>query len=148
MTNADNPNYTSLDALKYLAREVINTIEWTLDSLSGNGVSEDDHYEIEALWGLAEQTSELLGPLVEDWNHYSDGREISSQVEIEYGHVYEHRWHPDPTVDKPSVSTGRLLADPGEDNGTYEVRIVPPQSVTVHRFPKGPGNVVPLRRLE
>ena len=125
--------YTSMDVLKYMAYRVRNTISWTVDSLPIEG--DDGEHEIDALCALAEEFETLLGPLCEAWNHYSDGREIQTSREIEHGFTTSHVWHPDPAQDTEQTYSGRLLADPGENNGTYEVRIVPPQEVTVRTFP-------------
>lgn len=128
--------YTSLDALKYLAREVRRTVDWTTDSLFGSGIFENDPPEVEAICQMVDDMESLLRPLPEAWNRYSDGREIRVSVEIERGHSYDHLWHPDPSKNAAKVIRGRLLADPGEDNGTYEIRIVPPQTVQVQVFPR------------
>ncbi|MEU2013047.1 hypothetical protein [Nocardia sp. NPDC019302] len=130
-------DYDTLDALKYLIRRVEDTVDWTTDSLFGKGISSDDHPEIEAISQLVDVIGDILGPLSEAWGHYADGREIVTRVEIEDGHGFEHVWHPDPAKNQPKVVTGKLLADPGEDNGTYEIRITPPQSVEVRTFPRG-----------
>jgi hypothetical protein len=129
--------YTSLDALKYLARHIERTVDWTTDGLSNKGIYSDEHVELEAIHSLVDDLGDILGPLSEAWGHYSDGREIVTTVEIEPGHSHEHAWHPDPAKNLPRVVTGKLLADPGEDNGTYEIRIVPPQTVEVRTFPRG-----------
>lgn len=144
MTTAGRAPYTSIDALKYLAYEVETTVGWTVESLADDGVDEDRHPQIGEIWGLIEMVREVLGPIPEAWNNYSDGREIVSRVEVEPGLTFSHCWHPDPDRNKPQVHTGRRLSDPGEDNGTYEIRIVPPQSVTVHLFPPSGLNVVDL----
>lgn len=128
--------YSSLDALKYLAIDISRTVGWTTDSLCSSGVFDNDPPEIEAICQMVEDMNALLGPLVEVWNRYSDGREIKTTVEIEPGFSYDHTWHPDPSKNAASVVTGKLLADPGEDNGTYEIRIVPPQTVEVRTFPR------------
>ncbi|WP_280505797.1 hypothetical protein [Nocardia farcinica] len=130
------PNYTSLDALKYMAYRVTDTVSWTLDSLSGRGICSDEHDELAAIDAMRDEVKEVLGPLVEQWGRYSDGREVRTRVEIERGHIFDHLWHPDPAKDDESyVITGDRTADPGEDRGTYEITITPPQSVTVKLFP-------------
>jgi hypothetical protein len=125
--------YTSLDVLKYMTLRVRRTIDWTTESLcAADDVAED---EIDALNELANEFDALLGPLREVWNHYSDGRQIKTRIEIEDGHIFDQVWHPDPSKDSEQSFSGRLIADPGENNGTFVVHIVPPQEVTVHRFP-------------
>lgn len=128
--------YTSLDALKYLALEISRTVGWATDSLCGSGVFEGDPPEIEAICQMVDDMNALLGPLAEAWNHYSDGREIKTTVEIEHGFSYDHTWHPDSSKDTARVVKGKLLADRGEDNGSYEIHITPPQSVTARTFPR------------
>jgi len=134
---ANMVDYDSLDALKYLVRHVERTVDWTTDGLSGKEIYGDDHPEVDAIHRLVDDLGEVLAPLSEAWGTYSDGREITTRVEIEPGHHYEHLWHPDPAKNKAHVLTGNLLADPGENNGTYEIVITPPQSVVVRVFPCG-----------
>ena len=127
--------YTSLDVLKYLVRDIRRTLEWTLDSLGDQGISSDDYVELSAIEAMSAEADRLCMPLIEAWNHYSDGREVVTTVEIEHGHVYSMLWNPDPTKDVARVHEGKLLADPGEDNGRYEIHVTPPQSVVVQTFP-------------
>jgi hypothetical protein len=128
--------YTSLDVLKYLARHIRRTVDWTTDGLSGKEIYADEHPEIEAIEDLADETEKLLGPLAEAWDRYSDGRQIMLRVEIENGHHYEHIWYPDPATNVRRTVTGKLIADPGEDNGSYEIEIIPPQTICIQTFPR------------
>lgn len=123
--------YTAADALKFLAYRVQSTTEWALDSLSAQGLYVDESPELDAIDGLSTEMRELLVPLVESWNTYSDGRPVVSRVEITGGCVFSHIWHPDPSRNTPGVVEGRIPADPGTDNGGYTVRIVPPGMLEV-----------------
>ncbi|WP_280393181.1 hypothetical protein [Nocardia wallacei] len=121
-----------MDVLKYLARQVRRTVDWTTDAMAGDGI---DRPELDTLCDLADDVDALLGPLVEAWNQYSDGRPVLTKVDIERGHVYEHIWHPDPRKNKLAILTGQRIADPGQDNGSYEITVTPPDKVTVALFP-------------
>ncbi|MGY2019367.1 hypothetical protein [Nocardia gipuzkoensis] len=135
--------YTQFDALQWLAYRVKSVVGWTTDSIAWSSLDNcpgDDHEpELTALGDLIEEMNAVLSLLVGHWGKYSDGRDVVTRVRIEDGHELSHLWSPDLDTDKPKTFTGRLLADPGEDNGKYEVRIIPPQTVEVRvlRLEKG-----------
>lgn len=130
--------YTSVDALKYLARYVRRTVNWTVDCLAMKDLFCDEHVELDAICQMADDLGALVGPLVEAWDRYSDGRPVESSVEIAPGQTFTHLWHPDPARNQPGTVTGRVLADPGVDHGTYEVRIIPPRTLSVVLHPPRP----------
>ncbi|MFE3277576.1 hypothetical protein [Nocardia sp. NPDC059239] len=110
------------------------TIEWTIDSL-GDRFDCWDTDEIDALAELPAGFDTLLAPLAEAWNQYSDGRPVMTRVEIEEGCTFEHLWHPDPSQDSAQTVTGRLMADPGQDNGGYVITILPPSALVLELTP-------------
>ncbi|WP_280265369.1 hypothetical protein [Nocardia wallacei] len=137
------PSYNAHDALKYLVRRAKSTIEWSTDSAAWQLAFErpsgvDLEPELEALHGFLDEVDKVLGPIALAWSNYSDGRPVMTRVEIEHGSVYEHLWHPDPAVDKPHLLTGRRIADPGTDNGSWRIFITPPSSLTVELLPPAP----------
>ncbi|MBF6350333.1 hypothetical protein IU448_15100 [Nocardia flavorosea] len=134
--------YNSLDALKYLARRMRSTVDWTTDSMwaslsAESGLSLD--IELDALGQLVTDMDSLLGSVALDWDRYSDGRPVTTRVDIEFGHRYEHLWHPDPAQNKAEVLNGRRLADPGEDRGSWEIHISPPSTLHVVLLPPKPA---------
>ncbi|MEV0357164.1 hypothetical protein AB0H71_13990 [Nocardia sp. NPDC050697] len=136
--------YTHLDVIKYMRFEMGWCIDSVTDSLFGAAPGEGgcDPDVAERLQSLREQMIAVAAPLTHDWGVYSDGRRVWSEVEIERGHGHIHVWHPDPAKNTERIVTGKLLADPGMEAGTYEVTVTPPQTLTVRTFP-----VVP-RRLQ
>ncbi|WP_024801174.1 hypothetical protein [Nocardia sp. BMG51109] len=139
------PAYTADDALKYLARRVKTDLEWATDSIGWElafvphpGL--DFEPQLDGLSDLLDELMKTLGPIVLDWHHYSDGRPVTTKVEVEYGHIFERTWHPNPAVDTPEVITGKRSADPGTpDRGTYEIHIRPPSTVEVVLLPPKPS---------
>ena len=135
--------YNSLDALKYLAKRTNGTVGWVADSASC-ALADHPHPaisiepELDALSEFIDEMNSLLGPIVLDWGNYSDGRPVSTRVDIEQGYTFEHVWHPDPAKNTAGVLTGRRQADPGEDNGSWEVHILPPSTVRVVLLPPKP----------
>lgn len=127
--------YSAADALKYLrilvGREVDSAVERLYDELQV-----DAHPELERLWDLGKRIAAVIDPLDLDWDRYSDGRRVQSSAEIEQGHTFVHLWQPDPDSESERRFTGDLLADPGQSKGTYEATIVPPQTVTIRKFPR------------
>ena len=138
------PPYDVLDAVKYLARRTRSTVDWTVDSMSAaicmeKNISCDLEDEFEALSQLVDDIDALLGPVALNWDRYSDGRPVSTRTEIEFGHQYEHLWHPNPAMNTVQVLKGRRIADPGEDNGSWEITILPPSTVQVILLPPKPA---------
>lgn len=110
--------YTVSDVTAWSVHQALNTLEWTLDSLSGNGV-DTDRDEFDAL-----DASRLhLKSAARLADTYSDGRPIKSQAwvgdqEVLVSHLWDYR----PSNKGESLLyTANRLADPGEDNGSYSV---------------------------
>ncbi|MBF6363183.1 hypothetical protein IU436_20255 [Nocardia farcinica] len=138
-----SPNYTAFDCLQWLAYRCKSTVDWVVDAVVLDHFDDPNRGEphemaIGGLEALIDEMDKILGPLVGHWGKYSDGRDVVTHVEIERGQYYTHLWSPDPTMDKPSTFIGRLIADPGQDNGTYEIHIRPPQTLEVVIHPPKP----------
>lgn len=95
---------TPLDYLKYSAAEGKSVLEYVIDRLGWLTVTQlAAEGEIETLQDLLE---EVLTTLVDaaavfsrdrsDANTYSDGRKVSTRLELETGEFFEYRWHPQP----------------------------------------------------
>lgn len=134
--------YTELDVIKYMRFNAGWHIDGVIDSLAEVLTDENggEPREIERLESLRRELVAAAAPLTHDWGVYSDGRRVWSEAEIERGHGYIHLWLPDPAKNAEQVVTGKLLADPGMEGGSFEVTITPPQTLTVRTFP-----VVPRR---
>ncbi|TSD47960.1 hypothetical protein FFI94_018770 [Rhodococcus sp. KBS0724] len=139
-------SFTSLDALKYLTAFVQTQTDWAVDAIGCNAYSdlsrEDaDRIEnaisdpIDTIEHLAKHMLEVVQVLEPGFDpstgKYSDGRRVRSHVEIEYGRSFSNLWHCDPNQDSAQTLTGTLSADPGQYRGTYEISIIPPQSIEV-----------------
>lgn len=132
--------YTEFDALQWLCRFLKTQVEWVTDGIGGSMCGDDHGIELDALdHSLMLEMRAVMEPIVGTWGTYSDGRKVTTHVEIEsFGH-YTHLWHPDPSRDKPRTLTGQLARNhPDEDRGHYEIEIIPPQTLTVRTFPKAP----------
>lgn len=110
--------YTPGDVAIWSVHQALNTLEWTLDSLSGNGV-DTEREEFDAL----DDSRSHLKSAARLADTYSDGRPIASQAwvgdqEVLVSHLWDYR---------PSNKGESLLysakrpADPGQDNGSYSV---------------------------
>lgn len=110
--------YTGRDILAWSAHEASQTLNWALDSLSGNGVdTEQDEFEA---MDASRRHLESAARLVET---YSDGRPVKSQAwvgdqEILVSHLWDYR---PSNKGEHLLYTSKRPADPGEDNGSYSV---------------------------
>ncbi|WP_433597901.1 hypothetical protein ACQPXH_19105 [Nocardia sp. CA-135953] len=132
--------YTAFDALQWLAHRTRSQIEWATDSIGwssacDDGAEADYESELDSLSEHLEAMDAVLAGLPGQWGVYSDGRPVSTSVEIERGAILDYLWSPDPSVDVPHVISGHRPADPGVDGGTYQVTVTPPSSLTVQLFP-------------
>ncbi|AZI62761.1 hypothetical protein RQN9TF_17955 [Rhodococcus qingshengii] len=137
---------TSLDALKYLTAYVHGQTDWAVDYISGNvyfGLSDDDAGRVEtvlddpmdAISELPKRMLEVVQAIEPGFTirsgTYSDGRPVQSMIVIEEGLVCPYLWHYDIDKVEAETLTGTLCADPGQYKGTYEIKILPPQSFDV-----------------
>ncbi|MFC5789693.1 hypothetical protein ACFPPE_07470 [Agromyces tardus] len=95
--------YTAVDALRYLTQHTADVVDAVLSQLADNcGMHIEDHPELVILQRLVSDTYAVSGPLNEPQNTYSDGRAVSSPIEIVDGIVTRrHLWHPDPARNTP-----------------------------------------------
>lgn len=99
---------TPLDDLLYASIRVGEEVYYGLDRLYGTEAAELDTSEFaEPLNDIADVPT-LVNSLVyrhvdsgdpRTWR-YSDGRKVTSGIEIETGHTFSHVWHPNPILDK------------------------------------------------
>lgn len=110
--------YTTSDVTAWAVHDALQTLDWTLDSLSCNGV-DTDRDEFDAI-DTARRNLQSAAGLVDA---YSDGRPIETRVWIADNEIrVSHLWHYRPSNKGESLLfTGKRLADPGEDNGSYSV---------------------------
>lgn len=139
-------SHTDLDVLKYLTAIANSQTEWAVDYIYGNaffGLSDADSSRVEdvlddpldALSLLPKHMLEAIQLIEPDFaihsGTYSDGRQVQSRIVVEDGLLCPYLWHYDPAQDFPETLTGTLSADPGQYRGTYEIKILPPQSFDV-----------------
>ncbi|OBG76250.1 MULTISPECIES: hypothetical protein [unclassified Mycobacterium] len=93
----------ALDALKFLAAEGHGQLGAVLGRLRSVAVKQGSEAELETaidlvrqFRGLAVELASRLCADAHDFNHYSDGRQIQTSVEIEPGCRLDYRWFPDP----------------------------------------------------
>jgi hypothetical protein len=132
--------YTAEDALKFLIQRSRSVIESTTESIAWEQALNDDcpdfDAEREALTRHLDVIDDVAKQLLGDGAFYSDGRPVSTLVEIEHGVILDYLWSPDPSADVAHVITGRREAGPGTvRRGKYEITVTPPSSLTVRLFP-------------
>ncbi|MET9286470.1 hypothetical protein [Nocardia beijingensis] len=132
-------NFTQFDALQWLCYRLKSTVDWTTDSIWGSLCDGDHEAELDSISDLVEQMNAVMRSVTGHWGTYSDGRQVITTVEIERGHSFTNLWSPDRDIDAAQTITGKLFADPGEDRGSYQIQIIPPQTVEVRvlRLEKG-----------
>ena len=139
-------SHTDLDVLKYLTAVAEGQTEWAVDYIYGNvsfGLSDEDAERIESAIGdsldsisyvpkLMLEAIQLIEPgFTIHKGKYSDGRPVRSSIVIEEGLVCPYLWHYDIDKVESETLTGTMCADPGQYKGTYEIKILPPQSFDV-----------------
>jgi hypothetical protein len=116
------------DALKYAAAILRQRVEWTTDSIVGSICDDADGHELECD-AIREVMIDIcaLAAQFGDPCRYSDGRQVTSIKEIEYGLSTLHAWHPDAHTEQPRSWRGNLLShDPDVDSpGVFEVTTTP-----------------------
>jgi hypothetical protein len=91
--------HTPTDSLRYLAAhcaDVIDHVSQQLCRPPGEGMSEDEtEYLLDRLDTIRVELREHLAAHTDRPRIYDDGRPVKSSIELEFGYVYEHVWHPD-----------------------------------------------------
>jgi hypothetical protein len=136
-------SYTVLDVLKYQAAIGKSHIEWATDYISGNvyhGLSDDAARQIEdvlehPIETIDEYAKGILAAVLDvepdftlSEGRYSDGRRLTSSVQIETGMTFSHTWHYDASKGPQEpfwIRGGELGADPGQYAGSYAVMVDP-----------------------
>lgn len=147
-------SFSALDVLKYQAAIGKSQIEWATDYIGGNvyhGLSDDAASQIEDALedpietindyakGILASVLDIEPDFTLSEGRYSDGRRISSSVEIETGMTFSHTWHYDVSKGPQGpfwIRGGELGADPGQYAGSYAVKVDPSNQtleVEVHK---------------
>ncbi len=111
--------YTTEDVLAWAAHKAIETMDWVSDSLGSQGVDT----EMEEFDALDTARRDLIAA-AKLTARYSDGRPIQTRIDIETGVYFTHVWPYRATdIGERLLYTSRRSADPGEDNGTYNLYV-------------------------
>ncbi|RPA64904.1 hypothetical protein EF294_07420 [Gordonia oryzae] len=115
-----SPNLAT-DRLIEASRRFASVTDWAVDALSAHDIYSDEYGELELI-------CEYLPPLktaLRAFTHYSDGRPVSSEIEIEVGLVHSQLWPAAPTTMEERLEyESRLPVDPGQpDRGGYRLYV-------------------------
>lgn len=113
-----SPNRTT-DRLIEAARRSATVTDWTLDALAAQDIYSDEHTELE----LVSDTLPPLKAALAEFDYYSDGRPVCSEIVIEFGLHFGQTWPAEPTTSgERLIAEDRLGVDPGQpDRGGYRV---------------------------
>lgn len=116
------------DAIKYLAAKLAADTDWAVDAIGGSGCGYNDSHDVEvgALVDAVQAVKSFAREFGGDPQFYSDGRRVSTTVEIVSGLCTSAVWHPLVERDEVRSWTALLPTDPGQPSrGSYRVTTDP-----------------------
>lgn len=100
------------DALKYAAAMLRCRVEAATDSITGADFGGEHADACDVINGTIGEVREMAAQFGHPHN-YSDGRRVTTTVEIERGFHTEHVWHPDASQETPQSWGGTLPSGSG-----------------------------------
>jgi hypothetical protein len=130
-------NYSPLDSLRYIDSHCHGLLDYIIDrlgcSLGSGGLDEEETEDLQSMLESIEadirtelnaHASDATMP--SRLQHYSNGRRVRSDAEIQDGLVTSNTWHPDASAQESRSWRASLPSDPGIPSpGIYEVTLDP-----------------------
>jgi hypothetical protein len=110
------PQYTPTDSLRYLTARSSKTLDFVIDRIGWDGLTEGDYEDLAAtLEGIKVELREHLYAHTGLPRTYDDGRGVESAVQMELDTTYEHVWHPDAahSINQPHVVLDKIECSSG-----------------------------------